>query len=148
MIAPGPTDSRLGYYAFATVFKAARKSLLSGSLPVMITGNPETPLNLISIEDVVDGIVAIVGQPTISTTEATVFHLTHPNPISLGAAFKAPLEWMDLDRHVTICDPDRPMPLLRKKFEPSYRIYFLTWCSRGNLRQPIFALWVTIALNR
>ena len=78
----------------------------------MITGNPETPLNLISIEDVVDGIVAIVGQPTISTTEATVFHLTHPNPISLGAAFKAPLEWMDLDRHVTICDPDRPMPLV------------------------------------
>ena len=114
VITPGPTDSRLGYYAFATVFKAARTTILSGSLPVMITGNPETPLNLISIEDVVDGIVAIVGQPTISTTEATVFHLTHPNPISLGAAFKAPLEWMDLDRHVTIFDPDRPMPLVKE----------------------------------
>jgi nucleoside-diphosphate-sugar epimerase/ubiquinone/menaquinone biosynthesis C-methylase UbiE len=110
VITPGPTDSRLGYYAFATVFKAARTTILSGALPVMIMGNPQTPLNLISVADVVDGIVAIVGQPKLSNSESAVFHLTHPCPISLGAAFKAPLEWMDLDRHVKICDPDMAMP--------------------------------------
>jgi len=102
VIKAGPTDSRLGYYAFATVLKSAQNALLAQSLPVVFPGDPDCALNLISVEDVVAAMHAVMTTDPNTSAPFLIVHMTHPHPISLQAAFAAPLEWMGLERHVQL----------------------------------------------
>jgi nucleoside-diphosphate-sugar epimerase/ubiquinone/menaquinone biosynthesis C-methylase UbiE len=103
VIKEGPTNNRLGYYAFATVINASRERLLAQDLSLTLPGDPETLLNLVDITDVVSGIMSVImAEPK---AETQIKHLTNPHPISLHQAFASPLEWMGLEKHVHLQIP-------------------------------------------
>lgn len=95
LISPHPTSSRLGYYAFASLFYTLGPALKKLSKPVILNADPEAFLNLISVEDVAKIITLLIStSPTLPLPQ--VYHLTHPSPPSVRQVTEAPLEWMGL----------------------------------------------------
>jgi|GEM_PF-4532044 len=68
----------------------------------MILGDPNAPLNLILIDDVTRAMRAVVECTMWSLDRVHIVHITHPHPTRVADAFGSPLEWLGLDRWVSV----------------------------------------------
>lgn len=89
-------------------------------LPIVLTGNPNSTLNLAPIDWVADMMVATMSSPQLNSSPRAVFHYAHPDPPLVTEVIKWSLEALKISG-VLLADNPFQATELKKDMSPQLR---------------------------